>query len=161
MKRSIIHFLIILFLFLLIGCNGRNVDYQEINYTDFQREVLDSQLPVLALFCSDELWSRKSVPWSRSQPSPVILAVKEIIRNERYKSNIKLWKYMVPEGSYNQTTRSFDKDSFCSKFNIKWLPTLIIFRNGKILKKFEGGGCTVDESKTKIINALQKVGELQ
>ena len=123
----------------------------------FQQEVLQSSIPVIVIFCTDELWNRKSVPWSLKQPASVILAIKEIAKKEQYRGKVKFWRYTVPEGSYNRATKSFDNDPLCKEFNIKWLPTVIIFKNSGIVKKLEGGGCTVEESKRKIEQELRRI----
>ena len=160
MKKAIINILPILFLVFLLGCGEKNVDAPEINNMAFQQEVLESPVPVLVVFCDDELWNRKASLWSRTQPSPTILAVKEFIREEKYKDEVKFRKYIVPEGSHNEATYSFDKDPLCREFNIKWLPTVIIFNNGSVVKKLEGGGCSLNDSKEAIEGVLKQAGEL-
>jgi len=47
----------------------------------FQQEVLQSSIPVIVIFCTDELWDRKSVPWSLKQPASVIFEIKEIVED--------------------------------------------------------------------------------
>ena len=151
----------ILFLFFLIGCSKKDKNYNiEIDNINSKQEILESSVPVVVIFCDQKLWNRKSVSWTRKKPSSIIMAVKEIIREGKYSDKIIFWKYIVPDDSYNRTTRSFDKNPLCREFNIKYLPTVIIFRSGDIFEKFEGGGCTMDKSKTKIMQALKKVGEI-
>jgi len=132
----------------VIAPRGEDVSLRKVSNENFQTEVLNSPIPVVVIFCSDELWSRKSSLWSLEQPAPVILALKEIIKEQRYENKVKFYRYTP--------TRP---DPWCSKFNIKWFPTVILFKNGNIIKKFEGGGCTVEESKQKIEQYLKKNSE--
>ena len=123
----------------------------------FQHEVLESSIPVLVVLCNDELWNRKSVPWSLKEPPPILMAIKQIMKEKQYKGKVKFLRYTVPDGSYNRITKSFDNDPLCKEFNIKWLPTVIIFKDSSINKKLEGGGCTVEESKEKMERELRRI----
>ncbi len=146
-------------LYLVFNQSKEDMAVDKVTDETFQYEVLESPIPVIVIFCSDELWNRRSVPWSLKKPVPVILAIREIMKEEQYKGKVKFWRYTVPDGSYNQATESFDKDSLCKELNIKWLPTVIMFKNGSIIKKLEGGGCTVEESKRKITQELRNLLE--
>lgn len=141
----------------LIFRYDQRVRIENISNEAFQHEVLESNIPILVIFCTDELWNRRiSIPFYK-ETSPMILAFKELIKEEKYEGKVKFWRYTVPEGSYNQETKSFDKDIVCNKLNIKWLPTTIVFNNGSIIEKFEGAGCTVEEAKKKIEQVLLKI----
>ena len=141
----------------IINRSGENITITKVTNENFQYEVLESPIPAVVIFCNDKLWNRKSVPWSREEPAPVILAIREIMKEEQYKGKVRFWMYAVPESSYNRIIKSFSNDPLCKEFNIKWLPTVIIFKNSGIVKKLEGGGCTVEESKRKIEQELRKI----
>ncbi|GEM_PF-5961240 len=128
------------------------------NEENYSQEVLGQlEGPVLVVFTSDELWERKGNIPSNSSPAPLILAIQEIVRQEKYKGEVKFCKYTLPKGSHNRLTQSFDRDKLGKGYKIKWLPTVIIFKGGNILNKFEGGGCTMGDSQEKIEAALQKI----
>ena len=114
-------------------------------------------LIVIVIICNNELWNRKSVPWSSKDPAAAIMAIREIMNEDEYNGKVKFCRYIVPDGSYNQAARSFDNDSICKELNIKWSPTVIIFKDGNIIRKFEGGGCTVKKSKEKIEQELKMI----
>ncbi|RKX72369.1 hypothetical protein DRP43_00955 [candidate division TA06 bacterium] len=154
---------IILIVILIFGIywffnqSEKEINIVKVTNETFQHEVLESQSPVVVIFCSNELWNRKSAPWSLKKPTPIILAIKGIIKEGQYIGKVKFRGYIVPDGSYNQTTKYFDKDSLCKEINIKWLPTVIMFENDSIIEKFEGGGCTAEESKGQIEQELQRI----
>jgi len=141
----------------IINRTGENITITKVTNESFQYEVLKLPIPAVVIFCTDELWNRKSVPWSLEKPAPVILAIKEIMKEGRYKGRVRFLMYAVPEGSYNRITKSFSNDFLCKELNIKWLPTVFIFKNSGIVKKLEGGGCTVEESKRKIEQELRRI----
>ena len=138
----------------LVGRDG-GVAINEVTIATYHQEISASQSPALVIFCSRELWTRKSSTFSSNEPSPAILAIKEIIKDGKYKGKIAFWKYTVPDGSYNQATKSFDSDPLCKQLDIKRLPTHFIVRNGEIVWKSESGGCFVKDSKEKIEQALK------
>jgi len=117
------------------GCSAR-VDYTNVSHAEFRQEVLSEPfLSVLVVFCSEEMWDR-----SPAKAAPLITAVKDLMEDETYNSDLKVWKYIIPDGSYNQKTGFFDKDYLCTEFNIQWSPSLMILKNGKLVKRFDGAG---------------------
>ena len=89
----------------------------EINLTDqnFESEVLESDLPVLVDFYAD--WC---APCQMAAPIIEELA-------QEYKGKIKIGKLNVEQGS--QTSQ---------KYGVMSIPTVIIFKNGKEVKKLIG-----------------------
>jgi hypothetical protein len=102
------------------------------------------------MFCDDELWNRDKARFvpelGYTQPSPVILAIKEIILDGKYENKIKFCRYYTASRS----------DPVCAEYNIKWFPTAVIFRDGNVFWTAEGGGCFVEESRGKIEENLRK-----
>ncbi len=133
----------------VINRSREDITITKVPNENFQQEVLESPIPVVVIFYNDELWNRKSVP--------LILAIKEIMKEEQYKDRVKFWRHIVADGSYDQATKSFDKDPLSKEVNIKWLPTVIVFKNGNIIKKLQGGGCTVEESKGRIEQEIRRI----
>jgi hypothetical protein len=117
----------------------RWVDCLRVDETTFQEEVLESQTPVLVVFCTDELWRRyRTIYFSRlghTQPAPIIIAVKRIIKEGEYENKIKFCKYY----------RESSNDPVGAEYDIKWLPTTIVFRDGSVFWKAEGGGCFAED----------------
>ena len=155
--KTILIVIVICGIFWFFNQSKKDVNIVKVTNETFRHEVLESQSPVVVIFCSNELWNRKSVPWSLKKPAPIILAIKEIIKEKHYIGKVEFRGYIVPDGSYNQTTKSFDKDPLCKELNIKWLPTVIMFENDSIIKTLEGGGCTTEESKEKIEQELRRI----
>ncbi|MFC2049801.1 hypothetical protein ACFLTN_01320 [Chloroflexota bacterium] len=111
---------------------------------------MDSQMPVLVVFCNDELWNRtraRFVPelGSYAQPSPVILAIKEIIRDGQYENKIKFCRYYTASRS----------DPICVDYDIKWFPTTVVFMDGSVFWIGEGPGCFLEDSREKIEEILR------
>lgn len=128
----------------LILQHGQEVKINSINDEAFRQEVLESDMPVLVIFCGDELWNRTklSTLFSLKQVCPSVLAIKELNRREEYKGKVKFLRYA-------EATRS---NLLCKEFNINWFPTVLIFKNSEIFWRGEGGGCTKEES----IKAIEK-----
>ena len=149
--------LAIIFLPRVIGA-----DCQRVSDSTFQKEVLDSYIPVLVVFTHEELWNMKRatpVMGGYTDPAPVILAVKEIIKEGEYKNKIKFCKYYTCSGD----------NTICEEYSIKTNrpPTVIVFRYGSIYwTDEEGGWCYVsdemiEEDKDKIEAALREaLGEM-
>jgi len=128
----------------LILQHGQEVKINSINDEAFRQEVLESDMPVLVIFCGDELWNRTTLStlFSLRQVCPAVLAIKEIVKEEKYKGKLKFLRYA-------EAARS---NPLCKEFNINWFPTVLIFTNGEISWRGEGGGCTKEES----IKAIEK-----
>ncbi len=141
-------------LYLIFTRLNGDTTIDKVTKNTFQQTVLEFPMPVIVVFCNNELWNRKSVSWSSKEPAATILAIKEIMKEDEYNGKVKFCRYIVPDGSYNQATRSFDNDSICKELNIKWCPTVIVFKDGNIIRKFEGGGCTVEKTKEQIEEEL-------
>ncbi len=137
--------------------HGQGIKIDNINDEDFRQEVGGSDVPVLVIVSSAELWNRTlaSTSFSTKQVCPAILAVKQIIKEEKYKDKVRFWKYMVPDGSYNRQTRAFDKDPLCRELDIRFLPTLLIVTNGRVAWRGEGGGCTKEDTMKAIEKQLK------
>jgi thioredoxin 1 len=87
----------------------------EINDSNFKSEVTDSEMPVLVDF-----WA----PWCG--PCKMIAPVLEELAKE-YEGKVKVVKLNVDE---NQST--------ASEFVIKSIPTLILFKEGKVFEQTMG-----------------------
>ena len=87
----------------------------ELNDTNFKKEVLDSDLPVLVDF-----WAE----WCG--PCRMIAPVVEEIANE-YQGKLKVCKLNVDEAP-----------NITSCYGIMSIPTLAIFKNGKLVDKIVG-----------------------
>jgi len=149
------------YIFLVIGviliisflsCEKGEVDCLRVDDTTFREEVLESQMPILVVFCSDKLWNRDRIRFSPEygvyiQPSPVILAIKEIIRDGQYENKIKFCRYYTASRS----------DPVCMEYNIKWFPTTVIFADGSVFWMDEGAGCLVEDSREEIEEILCKL----
>lgn len=124
--------------------HGGEVKIDNIDEEAFHQEILESDVPVLVIFCDDELWNRTklSTLFSLKQVCPSVLAIKELNRREEYKGKVKFLRYA-------EATRS---NLLCKEFNINWFPTVLIFKNSEIFWRGEGGGCTKEES----IKAIEK-----
>jgi thioredoxin 1 len=86
----------------------------EVNDTNFQAEVLESETPVLVDF-----WA----PWCG--PCRVVAPVLEEIANER--DDVRIVKLNVDD---NQQT--------AAQFGILAIPTMVLFRNGAEAKRIQG-----------------------
>jgi len=87
----------------------------EINDSNFKSEVIDSEMPVLVDF-----WA----PWCG--PCKMVAPVLEELTKE-YDGKVKIVKLNVDE---NQST--------ASEFGIGSIPTLILFKDGKVFEKTIG-----------------------
>lgn len=122
-----------------------------VDETTFQEEVLESQIPVLVVFCTDELWNRTRAGYSTKMgtyvtPTPIIVAVKKIADGGEYEGNIKFCKYYRTSGD----------DSIDAKYDIEWWPTTMIFIDGSVFWSTHVSGCTVDKSIELIEGILEK-----
>ena len=127
------------------------MDCLEVYDTTFQKEILESQTPVLVVFC----WNRQE--WYEaqtgitvvSQPAPRIVAVKRIIKGREFEAKIKFCKY------YRQSTN----DPLVAQYDIRYWPTTIIFKDGSIFWK-DSYWYAVDSMKEDIEVSLRKaIGE--
>ena len=142
----------VIFIISILSCGTRDVNCLRVDDTTFQQEVLESQVPVLVVFCGDELWDRDRARFSPEygayiQPSPVILAIKEIIQSGQYEYVIKFCRYYAASRS----------DPVCIEYNIEWFPTTVVFRDGSVFWKGDGAGCFVEDSKEEIEGILREV----
>ncbi len=87
----------------------------ELNDTNFNEEVLKSELPVLVDF-----WA----PWCG--PCSMVAPIVEEIAKE-YTDKLKVCKLNVDEGAVT-----------ASKYEIRGIPTLAIFKDGKIVETIVG-----------------------
>jgi hypothetical protein len=135
-------------------------DCQRIDDKSFQSEVLQSPLPVLVYFTSEEQWNMKmNTPAGFGlfmDPSPVTLALREIIKDGKYKDKVKFYKYYmsVPPN-----------DTLSAKYKIEGYTTIIIFKNGDIFWQDKGPNwCVVkdemiEQAKQKIEGILIEVSK--
>ena len=94
----------------------------EVNDANFESEVLESSQPVLVDF-----WAE----WC--QPCKVLAPTVESLA-EKYEDRLKIVKLNV------------DEDAGCSsRFGIKAIPTLILFRDGKEVRRVVGGPTNAKE----------------
>jgi hypothetical protein len=104
------------------------VDCLEVYDTTFQQEVLESQIPVLIVFCWDhEQWYKIYPSGSEYfyQPPPIIMAVKRIIKEREFKDKVKFCKYYYAPPN----------DPLKAQFDIRHWPTAMIFKDGSIFYK--------------------------
>ena len=87
----------------------------EVNDSNFESEVLESSQPVLV-----DSWAEWCRPCKVLAPTVASLA-------EKYEGRLKVAKLNVDEGA-----------SSTSRFGIKALPTLILFRDGKEVQRVVG-----------------------
>ena len=134
----------------------RGADCLRVYDTTFQEEVLESQIPVLVIFCTDELWNRKRAGYSSElemyvQPAPIIVAVKRIINEGEFEGKIKFCKYYSAPPN----------DPLKAEYDIRLWPTTMIFRDGSIFWRTEAAGCFVDETMENIEVILKEsIGEM-
>jgi hypothetical protein len=136
----------------LASCGKREIDCLKIDNTTFQAEVLESQMPVLVVFCNDEIWSRDRWRYSHEygmyvQPAPVVLAIKEIIRSGQYENRIKFCRY----STISRT------DPLALEYNLQWFPSTIVVKDGSVTWKGEGAGCLPGDEREKIEGILNDV----
>jgi thioredoxin 1 len=105
---------------------------QEITDKNFKEEVLESTLPVLVDF-----WA----PWCG--PCRMVAPVVEEIA-EKYSGRLKVGKLNVDNNTL-----------IASQFEIMSIPTLIIFKDGKIVKRIVGA-VSSSELKAKIDDCLKQ-----
>ncbi|MBI5958025.1 MAG: thioredoxin [Chloroflexi bacterium] len=86
-----------------------------VNDSSFQRDVLDSDLPVLV-----DLWAE----WC--PPCRMIAPIVEKFAGE-YAGRLKVAKLNVDENPYTS-----------SRFQVQSIPTLLLFRNGKVIERIVG-----------------------
>jgi len=98
--------------------------------TDFEQEVLKSTIPVLVDF-----WA----PWC--MPCQIVGPIVEEIAGE-YEGKVKVCKLNVDEGR-----------NTASRYGIMSIPTLILFKNGKVVDKVIGA-VPKEQISSKIDNVL-------
>lgn len=86
-----------------------------VNDTNFKREVLESDIPALVDF-----WAEWCMPCHMVAP-----VVEEIAR--KYQGKLKVCKLNVEEGRKTAST-----------YGIMGIPTLVVFKNGKVADKVMG-----------------------
>ena len=87
----------------------------KINDTNFKKEVLESKLP-----CLVDFWAEWCMPCRMVAPAVEAIA-------KRYKDRLKVCKLNVDEAP-----------RVSSEYNIMSIPTLAIFKNGKVVDKIIG-----------------------
>ncbi len=101
---------------------------QNVTDQDFQREVLDSAVPVLVDF-----WA----PWCA--PCRALAPIVEEIAQE-FKDTVKVVKLNVD-----------DNPETAIRYGIRGIPTLLLFVNGKVVEQFVGL-----TTKDRIVQAIQR-----
>lgn len=102
----------------------------EISEQLFETEVLNSELPVLLDFFA---------PWCG--PCRALTPVlEELSKDQDYKDKVKILKINVDENT-----------ELAKKYNIRSIPTLILFKNGAQLTTVSGG-----KSKSELIKILRE-----
>ncbi|MBL7131460.1 MAG: thioredoxin [Candidatus Omnitrophica bacterium] len=91
------------------------MDILHLNDNNFNSEVIKSNEPVLVDF-----WAEWCAPCKR-----VVPVIKEL--SQEYKGKVKIAKLNVEEGANTATS-----------FGIMSIPTLMLFKNGKIVKQIVG-----------------------
>lgn len=91
------------------------MDILHLNDNNFNSEVIKSNEPVLVDF-----WAEWCAPCKR-----VVPVIKEL--SQEYKGKVKIAKLNVEEGTNTATS-----------FGIMSIPTLMLFKNGKIVKQIVG-----------------------
>jgi hypothetical protein len=156
MRRRIVSYIFLVIGIILIdsllSCEKSEVPCVNIDEITFQEEVLDSQMPVLVIFCNDEVWSRDRTRYSHElglyvHPSPAILAIKQIIQSGQYENRIKFCRYYTASRT----------DPVCKDYDMQWFPTTIVFKDGSVFWKAEGAGCIADKEREKIEGILNNV----
>jgi hypothetical protein len=128
------------------------VDCLEVYDTTFQKEVLESQTPVLVVFCWDyEQWHRtQAYHMGLYHPPPIIIAVRRIIKGREFEGKIKFCKYY----------RHPPNDPLDAQYDIRYWPTTMIFRDGSIFWRTDYWS-SVDRIKEDIeVNLRKAIGEM-
>jgi len=87
----------------------------KVNDENFKKEVLESELP-----CLVDFWAEWCMPCRMVAPTVEAIA-------KEYKSKVKVCKLNVDEASKTAST-----------YGIMSIPTLVIFKNGKVADKVVG-----------------------
>jgi hypothetical protein len=124
-----------------------NADCIRVDDSTFQKEVLDSSMPVLVIFTVDDLWNRKQLtpaPFGGFySPASIILALHQIIEGGEYKNSVKFCKYYIQSPRYD--------DPLCTEYNVKDSTTVIIFKNGEIFwRDVEHKWCPFEEEMVEV-----------
>ena len=99
----------------------------ELNETNFQTEVLDSDLPVLVDF-----WSERCGPCK--QLAPVLNQL-----SEEMKGTAKICKIDVVANM-----------KLTASYGVRSVPNLLFFKNGEVKDQFIGASITKDQMRTKL-----------
>ena len=99
----------------------------ELNETNFQTEVLDSDLPVLVDF-----WSEQCGPCK--QLAPVLEQL-----SEEMKGTAKICKIDVAANI-----------KLTASYGVRSVPNLLFFKNGEVKDQFIGASITKDQMRTKL-----------
>ncbi len=102
---------------------------QEINAEEFDTEVINSPLPVLVDF-----WA----PWCN--PCRMVAPIVERVA-ERFAGRIKVVKVNIDENV-----------ELATRFGIRGIPTLYLFRNGQIMQELVGA-----QPEAALVQAVEKV----
>ncbi len=142
LSRILIAGLLVLSIILIVcSCSSTKSNVVEVTDINFPEEVLLSELPVLLVFHADWHWN----PGAFRESPPVVLAIKEI--SGEYEGRIKFCRMEV----------NSNKDPVAKEFGIKWIPTVVFYKNGVEIAREEGSGCTVEASKQTLKSDIEEL----
>lgn len=99
----------------------------ELIETDFQREVLDSEIPVLVDFWGESCTPCKNLMPVLEQVSGELEGVAKIVKMDAF-ANMRL----------------------ASSYGVRSIPNLLFFKNGEVKDQFVGASITKDQIKAKL-----------
>ena len=101
--------------------NGGSAAVVEFTNANWQKEVLESNVPVMVDFTAKWCGPCKSF-------APIVEKLAD-----RYQGKIKVGKFDVGDHSFDKATK------LASEFGIRGVPHVMIFKGGAVLAQYEGG----------------------